>query len=152
MVNEAPFHPANALIPGESQFEEQVSQALVAILQAQRGERIADVSAVAQLVRCIVDCANEAQAQEIHLDTDVSVGLTQVFFRVDGELVSFAWLPTPLRDPLIDHLLVLARLDPSTWPTPEKAALALGDAFQWHLTVVPTDEGMRDAILRRTST
>lgn len=151
MVNEAPFHPADAFLPGEGQFEEQVSQALAAILQALRGERLADLPAVAQLARGIVGCGNQAHAQEIHLDTDVSVGLTQVFFRVDGELLSFAWLPTQLRDPLIDHLLVLAGLDPSTWPAPEKIALALGDAFQWHLSVVPTDEGMRDAILRRTN-
>jgi type II secretory ATPase GspE/PulE/Tfp pilus assembly ATPase PilB-like protein len=152
MVNEAPFHPADALIPGDGQFEEQVSQALAAILQALRGERLADLPAVAQLVRGIVGFGNQAHAQEIHLDTDVSVGLTQVFFRVDGELLSFAWLPTQLRDPVIDHLLGLAGLSSNAWPLPEKAALALGDAFPWHLTVVPTDEGMRDAILRRTST
>jgi hypothetical protein len=152
MVNEAPYPPAHEFFPGEALFEEHVSLALAATLQALHGERPADLPAIAQLTRCIVDCGNQAHAQEIHLDTDVSVGLTQVFFRVDGELVSFAWLPTRLRDPLIDHLLVLAGLDPLAWPAPEKAALALGDAFQWQLTVVPTDEGMRDAILRRTST
>lgn len=152
MVNEAPLSQADVFCPGDGPFEEHVSQALAATLQALRTERLSDLPAIARLACSIVGCGNRAHAQEIHLDTDVSVGLAQIFFRVDGELVPFAWLPTRLRDPLIDHLLVLAGLEPHAWPTPEKAALALGDAFSWQLTVVPTDEGMRDAILRRTCT
>lgn len=152
MPLESPPTSPDDFLPGNGQFEDCVTQALAATIHQSQGLPAAQLPAIAELLRCVVDCAAQAQAHEVHLDTDVSVGLTQIFFRVDADLVPFAWLPTRLRDPLIDHLLVMAGFDPGDWPAPEHAALTLRDASRWHLSVVPTDEGMRDAILRRATT
>ena len=143
---------AGSLSLWDALFEDCVSQALEAAIGLGLEQRAADLPAIARLARCLVEGACQVQAHEVHLDTDVSVGLTQVFFRIDGALHSFAWLPTRLRDPLIDHLLSLAGFGPNAWPTAADDALALGEAQHWRLTVVPTDEGMRDAILRRAPT
>jgi len=129
MPHDTPFPGSSDTLAQDRLFEEQVTQVLAATMLVPAGKRAADLPAV---------------------DTDVSVGLTQIVMRRDGALTPFAWLPTRLRDPLIDHLLTLAGLSPREWPAPQNVALRLPEPPRWCLTVVPTGEGLRDVILRRS--
>lgn len=150
MPHDTPFPGSSDTLAQDRLFEEQVTQVLAATMLVPAGKRAADLPAVSQLMQSILAHCHRMHAQEVHLDTDVSVGLTQIVMRRDGALTPFAWLPTRLRDPLIDHLLTLAGLSPREWPAPQNVALRLPEPPRWCLTVVPTGEGLRDVILRRS--
>ncbi|MFC1601693.1 GspE/PulE family protein [Candidatus Sumerlaeota bacterium] len=116
-------------------------------IEVQEVDTIVDTMSTVQLVATIVEGALEANATDIHLESEADH--LRVRFRIDGVLHKTMEIPEAMMLPVLSRVKVLANLDVTERRRPQDGSFNLdlnGDSFDFRVASIPTNFGEKIVI------